>query len=88
MPQDTKNPSLILAGAIALVLGSVLLVGVDYTETRERASMVPLNEQRISAVEITMREASREQTAATKELSRAVQDLRETIAELRAHTQQ
>lgn len=85
MPQETQKSSLILAGAIALVLGSVMLVGVDYTETRQRAATVPLNTQRITAVEISIREASREQTQATKELSIAVQELRETIAGLKAH---
>lgn len=84
MPQETKNSSLILAGAIALVLGSVLLVGVDYTETRERASNVPLNTQRIEYIETSIKRASREQTMATKELSLAVQELRETIVGIKA----
>lgn len=80
MPADKQQASFILAGAIALVIGAVALVGIDYTETRDRAALVPLNAQRISAIEITMKEASREQSQATKELSMAVQELREVIA--------
>jgi len=80
MPADNQQASYLFAGAVALVLGSVALVGIDYTETRDRASKVPLNTQRIEAVEITVKEATREQTQATKELRVAVQELRETIA--------
>lgn len=83
---DKQQAAFILAGSIALILGSVALVGVDYTDVRKQAALVPLNAQRIDHIETTMREASREQTDATKELSKAVSELRETIAELKGRT--
>lgn len=87
MPLDPKQTGVLFAGAIALILASVALVGFDYSETRERAATVPLIEQRISSVETTLKESAQEQTAATRELSRAVVELRETIIRLEANTQ-
>lgn len=84
MALDQKQTSLLFAGAIALVLLCVGIVGIDYTETRNKASIVPLNTQRIGAVEKTMEAATREQAAATRELSRAVSDLRVAIGELKS----
>lgn len=83
MATDNKQPALILTGAIALILGSVLLVGVDYRETRERAAVVPLNTQRIQSVEIAIKDGAKRQAEATDNLTQAVQELRETIAEMR-----
>lgn len=83
MPADQKQASYLFAGAVALVLGAVALVGIDYTETRDRAAKVPLHAQRLQAVETSVKDASREQAQATRELRVAVQELRETIAGMR-----
>ena len=80
---DRKQAGLLFAGAIALVLLCVSIVGLDYSETRKRAADVPLNTQRIANVESAMKNAAKDQADATKELAAAVSDLRETIAEMR-----
>jgi methyl-accepting chemotaxis protein len=87
MPIEEKKAMTLFLGAIALVLLCVGIAGLDYSETRERASEVPLHAQRIKAIETTMQEATREQTAATRELSRAVYELREVVAEMRGRSQ-
>lgn len=84
---DEKKAGTLFAGAIALVLFCVTIVGLDYRETRERAAVVPLNSQRIGLVEDNFKAATSEQAAATRELSGAVGDLREAIAEMRGANQ-
>lgn len=81
-PSEQKASQLFVA-AIGLVFFCVVLVGIDYRETRTRAGNVPLNTQRLEAVERNIKEATAEQTQATRELAGAVVELREVIAEMR-----
>lgn len=80
---DKKQSATLFAGAVALIILAIGIVGIDYTETRGRASLVPLNTQRIAAVEMTMKESAREQTNATKDLAMAVSELRDVVMQLR-----
>jgi len=78
-----RNAGKLFAGAIAMVLICVTIVGIDYSETRQRAAKVPVNTHRLNNVEEALKSSAKEQALATRDLARAVGDLREAIAELK-----
>ena len=80
MPESPQEKaSLLIMGAVGILLLAVLLVGVDYKEVRDRSNMIPTMDHRIGSVEESIKEASKEQTRAVRELSAAVIRLEQTI---------
>ena len=78
----------LLAGAIALTLLTAAVVGIDYSQVRDRAGMVPTIEHRTSVIEDSIKEGAREQASAIRELSVNISKLERALIRLETRSNQ
>ena len=83
MTTPTESNSMkLLAGAIALCVICAAVLGIDYSQVRDRAGQIPTIEHRTSVIEESIKEGAREQASAIRELSLNISKLERTLIRL------